>query len=70
MGNLIGQAREAGWTVVWEVEEVDYAVTARAVFHGTFEEAVDALLQDTRGYQTLVPTAWRANRYLTVRAGG
>ena len=63
-------ARDAGWTVVWEVEELDYAVTARAVFHGTFEEAVDALLQDTRGYQALVPTAWRANRYLTVRAGG
>lgn len=69
-GVLESWAREAGWTVVWEVEEVDYAVTARAVFHGTFEEAVDALLQDTRGYRTLVPTAWRANRYLTVRAGG
>ena len=63
-------ARDAGWTLVWEVDELDYAVTARAVFHGTFEEAVDALLQDTRGFQALVPTAWRANRYLTVRAGG
>ena len=63
-------ARAAGWTVVWEAEELDYAVTARAVFHGTFEEAIDALFQDTRGHRTLVPTAWRANRYLTVRAGG
>ena len=60
----------AGWTVVWEAEGLDYAVTARAAFHGTFEEAVDGLLQDTRGYRVLVPTAWRANRYLTVRAGG
>ena len=63
-------ARDAGWTVVWEADELDYAVTARAVFHGTFEDAVDALFQDTRGYRALIPTAWRANRYLTVRAGG
>ena len=62
--------RGAGWTVVWEVEDLDYAVSAAATFHGTFEEAVDALLRDTRGYRTLIPTAWRANRYLTVRAGG
>lgn len=62
--------RGAGWTVVWEVEDLDYAVSAAATFHGTFEEAVDALLRDTRGYRTLIPIAWRANRYLTVRAGG
>ncbi|MDD9982733.1 MAG: TcpQ domain-containing protein [Gammaproteobacteria bacterium] len=62
--------RTAGWTVVWEVEDLDYAVSAAATFHGTFEEAVDALLRDTRGYRVLVPTAWRANRYLTVHAGG
>ena len=62
--------RGAGWTVVWEAEGLDYAVTAAATFHGTFEEAVDALLRDTRGYRTLIPTAWRANRYLTVKAGG
>ena len=60
----------AGWTVVWEAEELDYAVTAKAEFHGTFEEAVDGLFRDTRGYRALIPTAWRANRYLTVRAGG
>ena len=60
----------AGWTVVWEVEDLDYAVTARAEFHGTFEEAVDGLFRDTRGHRALIPTAYRANRYLTVRAGG
>ena len=63
-------AVSAGWTVVWEAEDLDYAVTATATFHGTFEEAVDGLLRDTRGYRTLIPTAWRANRYLTVKAGG
>ena len=62
--------RGAGWTVVWEAAGLDYAVTAAATFHGTFEEAVDALLRDTRGHRTLIPTAWRANRYLTVKAGG
>ena len=69
-GVLEDWALGAGWTVVWEAEDLDYAVTARATFHGSFEEAVDALLQDTRGYRALVPTAWRANRYLTIRAGG
>ena len=69
-GVLEDWALGAGWTVVWEAEGLDYAVTARATFHGSFEEAVDGLLQDTRGYRALVPTAYRANRYLTVRAGG
>lgn len=63
-------AAGAGWTVVWEAEGLDYSVTAKAVFHGTFEEAVDGLFRDTRGYRALIPTAYRANRYLTVRAGG
>ena len=63
-------AKGAGWTVVWEAEDLDYAVTAKAEFHGTFEEAVDGLFRDTRGYRALIPTAWRANRYLTVKAGG
>ena len=63
-------AKGAGWTVVWEAAELDYAVTAKAEFHGTFEEAVDGLFRDTRGYRALIPTAWRANRYLTVKAGG
>lgn len=63
-------AAGAGWTVVWEAGELDYAVTAGAAFHGTFEEAVDGLFRDTRGYRALIPTAYRANRYLTVRAGG
>ena len=63
-------ARAAGWTVVWEAEELDYAVTAPAVFYGTFEDAVDTLFQDTREFKALIPTAWRANRFLTVRAGG
>ena len=63
-------ARGVGWTVVWEAEDLDYAVTAKAEFHGTFEEAVDGLFRDTRGYRALIPTAWRANRYLTVKAGG
>ena len=69
-GVLEDWAELAGWTVVWEAEDLDYAVTASAVFHGTFEEAVDGLLRDTRGYRTLIPTAWRPNRYLTVRVGG
>ena len=69
-GVLEEWALGAGWTVVWEAEGLDYAVTARAAFHGTFEDAVDALLQDTRGYRALVPTAYRANKYLTVRTGG
>lgn len=69
-GVLEDWALGAGWTVVWEAEGLDYAVTARATFHGSFEDAVDGLLQDTRGYRALVPTAYRANRYLTVRAGG
>ena len=63
-------ARGAGWTVVWEAEDLDYSVSAKAVFHGTFEEAVDSLFRETRGYRALIPTAWRANRYLTVKAGG
>ena len=69
-GVLEDWALGAGWTVVWEAEGLDYAVTARATFHGSFEDAVDGLLLDTRGYRALVPTAYRANRYLTVRAGG
>ena len=69
-GVLEEWALGAGWTVVWEAEGLDYAVTARATFHGSFEDAVDGLLQETRGYRALVPTAYRANRYLTVRAGG
>ena len=69
-GVLEDWALGAGWTVVWEAEDLDYTVTARATFHGSFEDAVDGLLQDTRGYRALVPTAYRANRYLTVRAGG
>lgn len=69
-GVLEDWALGAGWTVVWEAEGLDYAVTARAAFHGSFEDAVDGLLRDTRGYRALVPTAYRANRYLTVRAGG
>ncbi len=60
----------AGWTLVWEAEEVDYAVQAPAVFLGTFDAAVDALLRETRSRRTLVPTLWRANRYLTVREAG
>ena len=69
-GVLEDWAEVAGWTVVWEAEDLDYAVTANAAFHGSFEEAVDGLLRDTRGYRALIPTAWRSNRYLTVRVGG
>ena len=69
-GVLEEWALGAGWTVVWEAEGLDYAVTARATFYGSFEDAVDDLLQYTRGYRALVPTAYRVNRYLTVRAGG
>ena len=73
-GTLRGVLEEwtarAGWTLVWEAEEVDYAVQAPAVFLGTFDAAVDALLRETRGRRMLVPTLWRANRYLTVREAG
>ena len=69
-GVLEAWASDAGWTLVWEAEELDYAVTAKAAFRGSFEDAVDGLLRDTRGYRVLIPTAWRENRYLTIRAGG
>ena len=73
-GTLRGVLEEwtarAGWTLVWEAEEVDYAVQAPAVFLGSFDAAVDALLRETRGRRMLVPTLWRANRYLTVREAG
>ena len=73
-GTLRGVLKEwtarAGWTLVWEAEEVDYAVRAPAVYLGTFDAAVDALLRETKGRRTLVPTLWRANRYLTVREAG
>ena len=60
----------AGWTLVWEAEEVDYALNAPAIYLGTFEAAVDALLRETKVQRMLVPTLWRANRYLTVREAG
>lgn len=73
-GTLRGVLEEwtarAGWTLVWEAEEVDYAVQAPAVYLGTFDSAVDALLRETKGRRMLVPTLWRANRYLTVREAG
>ena len=73
-GTLRGVLEEwtarAGWTLVWEAEEVDYAVQAPAVFLGTFNAAVDALLRETKGRRMLIPTLWRANRYLTVREAG
>ena len=73
-GTLRGVLEEwtarAGWTLVWEAEEVDYAVQAPAVFLGTFDAAVDALLRETKSRRMLVPTLWRANRYLTVREAG
>ena len=73
-GTLRGVLEEwtarAGWTLVWEAEEIDYAVQAPAVFLGTFDAAVDALLRETKGRRMLVPTLWRANRYLTVREAG
>ena len=60
----------AGWTLVWEATEVDYAVRAPAVYLGTFDSAVDALLRETKSQRILIPTLWRANRYLTVREAG
>ena len=73
-GTLRGVLEEwtarAGWTLVWEADEVDYAVQAPAVFLGTFDAAVDALLRETKGRRMLIPTLWRANRYLTVREAG
>lgn len=69
-GVLTEWTARAGWTLVWEAEEVDYAVRAPAVYLGTFDAAVDALLRETKGRRMLVPTLWRANRYLTVREAG
>ena len=73
-GTLRGVLEEwtarAGWTLVWEAEEVDYALHAPAIYLGTFEAAVDALLRETKVQRMLVPTLWRANRYLTVREAG
>ena len=73
-GTLRGVLEEwtarAGGTLVWEAEEVDYALQAPAVYLGTFDAAVDALLRETKGRRMLVPTLWRANRYLTVREAG
>ena len=69
-GVLEEWAARAGWTLVWEADEVDYAVQAPAVFLGTFDAAVDALLRETKGRRMLIPTLWRNNRYLTVREAG
>ena len=73
-GTLRGVLEEwtarAGWILVWEADEVDYAVQAPAVFLGTFDAAVDALLRETKGRRMLIPTLWRNNRYLTVREAG
>ena len=73
-GTLHGVLKEwtarAGWTLVWEADDVDYAVRAPAIYLGTFEAAVDALLRETKGRRMLVPTLWRVNRYLTVREAG
>ena len=73
-GTLRGVLEEwssrAGWTLVWEAEEVDYALQAPAVYLGTFDAAVDALLRETKGRRMLIPTLWRSNRYLTVREAG
>ena len=65
-----GKRHAPGWTLVWEAEEVDYALQAPAAYLGTFDEAVDALLRETKGRRMLIPTLWRANRYLTVREAG
>ena len=69
-GVLEAWSVRAGWTLVWEAEEVDYALQAPAAYLGTFDEAVDALLRETKGRRMLIPTLWRANRYLTVREAG
>ena len=69
-GVLEAWSARAGWTLVWEAEEVDYALQAPAAFLGTFNEAVDALLRETKGRRMLIPTLWRNNRYLTVREAG
>ena len=69
-GVLEAWSSRSGWTLVWEADEVDYALQAPAVFLGTFDEAVDALLRETKGRRMLIPTLWRANRYLTVREAG
>lgn len=69
-GVLEAWSARAGWTLVWEADEVDYALQAPAVFLGTFDAAVDALLRETKGRRMLIPTLWRANRYLTVREAG
>ena len=64
-GVLADWSRRAGWTLVWDTD-TDSAVTARAAFEGTFEQAVDALLADTRAWHPLIPTAYRANRHLRI----
>ena len=69
-GVLEAWSARAGWTLVWEAEEIDYALQAPAVYLGTFDAAVDALLRETKGRRMLIPTLWRANRYLTVREAG
>ena len=69
-GVLEDWTARAGWTLVWEAEDVDYSVRAPATFRGTFEAAVDGLLRDTKSQRALIPTLWRANRYLTVREAG
>ena len=48
-GVLEAWSARAGWTLVWEAEEVDYALHAPAVFLGTFDAAVDALLRENKG---------------------
>ena len=69
-GVLEEWSARAGWTLVWEAEEVDYSLRAPAVYLGTFDAAVDALLRETKGQRMLIPTLWRSNRYLTVREAG
>ncbi len=59
-------SQTAGWHLVWEAGDVDFDIEARSSFEGSFEEAVDALLADTRKQIPLVAKLYPANRYVRI----
>lgn len=67
-GALTRWATAAGWQLVWELP-VDYAVDARTVLPGTFEDAVGAVARSMEGAQVPMKAVfYRGNKVLRVVA--
>ena len=59
-------AKQAGWQLVWEVP-VDFGVDASATLHGTFEEALQSVIDALAGSSTPIQAVlYRGNKVLRI----